>query len=180
MMRRLFWRIFAAFWLATVVVLVAFAWVTTSNFETEKIPGLGITRLQAAMDDLLSRASGELRRGGEDDAREWLQATAGFGSIGIYVFNPEGKEMLGRNPAPAIRDAAAQVAAEAAQTPADVRPGTLDAERIRVFAFRRACNFTRGGRTGKHSLVLDCDDVLGVARRPADEPPGFAIRMHAG
>ena len=136
MMRRLFWRIFAAFWLATVVVLVAFAWVTTSNFETEKIPGLGITRLQAAMDDLLSRASGELRRGGEDDAREWLQATAGFGSIGIYVFNPDGKEMLGRNPAPAIRDAAAQVAAEAAQTPADVRPGTLDAERIRARAIR--------------------------------------------
>jgi two-component system sensor histidine kinase CpxA len=136
MMRRLFWRIFAAFWLATVVVLVAFAWVTTSNFETEKIPGLGITRLQAAMDDLLSRASGELRRGGEDNAREWLQATAGFGSIGIYVFNPDGKEMLGRSPAVAIREAAAQVAAEAAQAPEDTRPGTLDAERVRARAIR--------------------------------------------
>ena len=65
MMRRLFWRIFAAFWLATVVVLLAFAWIATSNFETEKIPRLGITRLQrlelvvsdieAAREDLISR-----------------------------------------------------------------------------------------------------------------------------
>ncbi|HSS07741.1 MAG TPA: hypothetical protein VLK83_11470, partial [Rhodanobacteraceae bacterium] len=65
MMRRLFWRIFAAFWLATVVVLLAFAWITTSNFESEKIPGLGVTRLQALMDDLLSRTSRELRHDGE-------------------------------------------------------------------------------------------------------------------
>ncbi len=64
MMRRLFWRIFAAFWAATVIVLVSFAWIATSNFETEKIPGLGVTRLQAAMDDLLTRTSRELRHDG--------------------------------------------------------------------------------------------------------------------
>src|SRR5690242_3362608 len=92
MMRRLFWRIFAAFWLATVVVLLAFAWITTSNFESEKIPGLGVTRLQAAMDDLLSRTSRELRHEGEDATRKWLRTASDFGPISIYVFDSGGNE----------------------------------------------------------------------------------------
>ena len=86
-MRRLFWRIFAAFWVATVTVLLAFAWITTTSFETEQIPGLGITRLQAAMDDLLGRTSRELRHDGEDARGESLQARgrrsglSGFGRV---------------------------------------------------------------------------------------------------
>ncbi|HEY6985245.1 MAG TPA: hypothetical protein VH375_04125, partial [Rhodanobacteraceae bacterium] len=79
MMRRLFWRIFAAIWVATVVVLIAFAWITTSNFETEKIPGLGVTRLQALMDDTLSRTSRELRHEGEQATRKWLRSASDFG-----------------------------------------------------------------------------------------------------
>jgi signal transduction histidine kinase len=136
MMRRLFWRIFAAFWLATVVVLVAFAWISTSNFETEKIPGLDITRLQAAMDDLLSRTSRELRHNGEGETREWLQAAAGFGSIGIYVFGSDDNEMLGRAPATAIHDAANTVLTEATQAPEDGPFATHDAGRVRARAIR--------------------------------------------
>jgi len=136
MMRRLFWRIFAAFWLATVVVLVAFAWISTSNFETEKIPGLDITRLQAAMDDLLSRTSRELRHDGEAETREWLQAAAGFGSIGIYVFGADDSEMLGRTPAAAIHDAASTVLAQARQTTEDGPFATHDAGRVRARAIR--------------------------------------------
>jgi two-component system sensor histidine kinase CpxA len=137
MMRRLFWRIFAAFWIATVVVLLAFAWITTSNFETEKIPGLGVTRLQAAMDDLLSRTSRELRHDGADDTRQWLRDAADFGSIAIYVFDPAGREMLGRTPPDAIRDAARDVAAEAARAPDDASPPPArGAERVRARAIR--------------------------------------------
>lgn len=137
MMRRLFWRIFAAFWLATVVVLVAFAWISTSNFETEKIPGLGITRLQAAMDDLLSRTSRELRHDGDAETREWLQAAAGFGSIGIYVFGADDNEMLGRTPAAAIHDAASTALIEAKQATTEDGPfPTHDAGRVRARAIR--------------------------------------------
>jgi signal transduction histidine kinase len=119
MMRRLFWRIFAAFWIATVVVLLAFAWITTSNFETEEIPGLGVTRLQAAMDDLLTRTSRELRHDGEEDTRTWLHNASDFRPIGIYVFDPAGNEMLGRSPPEAIRQAADEVVAEAKTLPDD-------------------------------------------------------------
>ena len=137
MMRRLFWRIFAAFWAATVVVLLAFAWITTSNFETEQIPGLGVTRLQAAMDDLLSRTSRELRHDGEDATRKWLRNAADFGSIAIYVFDPEGHEMLARTPPDAIRAAAGEVAGEAASLPDDGSlPPTHGTERMRARAVR--------------------------------------------
>jgi signal transduction histidine kinase len=137
MMRRLFWRIFAAFWLATVVVLLAFAWITTSNFESEKIPGLGVTRLQAAMDDLLSRTSRELRHDGEDDTRRWLRNASDFGPIGIYVFDAGGNEMLGRTPPAAVSDAAGDVVSEAEQLPDDgsLMP-THDGERLRSRAIR--------------------------------------------
>jgi signal transduction histidine kinase len=137
MMRRLFWRIFAAFWIATVVVLLAFAWITTSNFETEKIPGLGVTRLQAAMDDLLTRTSRELRHDGEEDTRTWLRNASDFGPIGIYVFDGAGNEMLGRTPGDAIRQAADEVVAEAKTLPDDgsLMP-TRGADRQRSRAIR--------------------------------------------
>jgi two-component system sensor histidine kinase CpxA len=173
MMRRLFWRIFAAFWVATVVVLVAFAWITTSNFETEKIPGLGITRLQAAMDDLISRASRELRREGEEETRQWLQATAGFGSIGIYIFNPDGKEMLGRDPAPAIRGIAADVAADAANATEDSPPSTRDAERMRARAIRaRDGNIYAAVATFEGSFLSRL-----ISRRPKTFWTNIAIAM---
>jgi two-component system sensor histidine kinase CpxA len=135
MMRRLFWRIFAAFWLATVVVLFAFAWISTSNFETEKIPGLEITRLQAAMDDLLSRTSRELRHDGEEATRQWLRTAAGFGPVGVYVFTADGNEMLGRVTSANVRAAATEALAEPPPA-ADVLPATKGSERIRARAIR--------------------------------------------
>lgn len=135
MMRRLFWRIFAAFWVATVFVLIAFAWIATSNFETEKIPGLGITRLQAAMDDLISRTARELRRDGEGETRQWLHAAAGFGPVGVYVFTLDGSELLGRPTSATIRNAASAAIANPADAAAS---GT---ERLRVRTIR-----TRDGR----------------------------------
>ncbi len=135
MMQRLFWRIFAAFWLATVVVLFAFAWIATSNFETEKIPGLDITRLQAAMDDLLSRTARELRHDGEDATRQWLRTAAGFGPVGVYVIGVDGREMLGRETSEAVRTAAQDVLAEA-PTAFDTVPNTKGSERVRARVIR--------------------------------------------
>ncbi len=97
MLRSLYWRIFAAFWLAIMVVLIAFAWITTSRFENEKIPGLDITRLQAKMDDLLVRTSRELRHDGIDEGRQWLRSAPDFSTISVYVIAADGNELLGRH-----------------------------------------------------------------------------------
>lgn len=138
MMRRLFWRIFATFWVATVVVLVAFAWISTSHFETEKIPGFDITRLQAMMDDLLSRTSRELRRerdGGDDGLRPWLSSAAGFGPSTVYVFSADGRELLDRDPSAHVRAAAAAAFSE---PPANDVPNgvTRGDERLRARSIR--------------------------------------------
>jgi two-component system sensor histidine kinase CpxA len=109
MMRRLFWRLFAAIWIATVVVLLAFGWITTSSFETEKIPGLDITRLQAAMDDLLVRTARELHREDEDDMRDWLRSASGFGSISVFLVNSDGTDLLNRPLSNPVRNAATLV-----------------------------------------------------------------------
>jgi signal transduction histidine kinase len=137
MMRRLFWRIFAAFWVATVVVLLAFAWITALNFESEKIPGLGVTRLQAMMDDALSRTSRELRHDGESDAARWLRNASGIAPISVYLFDPAGNEMLGRTAPDEVRTASNDVVAEAATLPDDgsLMP-THGSERLRARAIR--------------------------------------------
>ncbi len=135
MMNRLFWRIFAAIWVATVLLLLGFGWIATSNFEREKIPGLGITRLQASLDDLLSRTSRELRHDGEGATRQWLQTAADFGPARVYVFASDGSELLGRTPSKSIRSIVDQTfdAARNGDVQIDGTPGT---ERVRTRVLR--------------------------------------------
>lgn len=96
MMRRLFWRIFAAFWVATVALLVATAWMSSSSFETEKIPGFEITRLQAALDHNLSRVARGLRRDGIDKLGPVIRQGDDIGHFRTYIFDEQLQEMLGR------------------------------------------------------------------------------------
>src|SRR5689334_3993398 len=96
-MRSLFWRMFAAFWLVSAALIVATAWSSSNYFESAKIPGLGITRLQAAMDDQLLRTAHELDQGGIDDLRRWLAGTAGYGPGTLYVLDAQGRDLLDRD-----------------------------------------------------------------------------------
>jgi two-component system sensor histidine kinase CpxA len=124
-MRRLFWRIFAALWLVSVAMIFVLAWTATSNFETEKIPGLGITRLQAAMDDQLFRTAHELRSGDVAALRRWLGGTAGYGPGTVYVLDANNQDLLGRDVPPQALLAANN---STASTPERVRTRTLHAD----------------------------------------------------
>jgi two-component system sensor histidine kinase CpxA len=123
-MRGLFWRIFALFWLVSVVLIVSLAWTATSQFESAKIPGLGITRLQAAMDDQLLRTGIELHRHGLDGLRQWLQSSEGYGPGTIYVVDAQDRDLLGR----ALPDAA--------RAALDAAPGSEPPERVRIHPLR--------------------------------------------
>ncbi len=126
-MRRLFWRLFAAFWFATMAMLVAFAWLSTSHFETAKIPGLDVTRLQAALDDQLYRTALKLRQNGIDGVRDWLASGGGTGALGIYVFKPDGSELLGRDPPADVRAAFATAKPGSRLGPARMRTRVMRA-----------------------------------------------------
>lgn len=119
-MRGLFWRIFALFWAVSVALIVSLAWTTTSHFESAKIPGLGITRLQAAMDDQLLRTGVELHRHGVDGLRQWLQSSEGYGPGTIYVVDAQGRDLLGRD------------LPSAARTALNAAPGSEIPERVRI------------------------------------------------
>ncbi len=110
-MRRLFWRIFAAIWLANVAIIACVAWVTWANFESEHIPGLGVTRLQAAMDDQLQRIArvGWRRTGrnatrrnpnaeedNEDALERTLRVSSSYGPVTFYAINASGHDLIDR------------------------------------------------------------------------------------
>jgi two-component system sensor histidine kinase CpxA len=95
-MRRLFWRIFALFWASSVVLIVAIAWITSNNFENEKIPGLGITRLESVLNEHLRNAAHTLRDSGAGGLRTMLSQALDFGRISVYVLDTDKKDLLGR------------------------------------------------------------------------------------
>ncbi|HSC12016.1 MAG TPA: ATP-binding protein [Rhodanobacteraceae bacterium] len=122
-MRRLFWRIFALFWASSVVLIVAIAWITSNNFENEKIPGLGITRLESVLNEHLRNAAHTLRDGGVAGLRAMLSQALDFGRISVYVLDADKKDLLGREVPPEIIAATVHPVAD---------PEGLSANRMRL------------------------------------------------
>jgi len=133
-MRRLFWRIFAAFWLAMVVLILALVWITTRNFETEKIPGLEVTRLQATMDDQLARVARDLRRNGPDGPHRWLRASDDRGPVRLFLLDDGGHDLLGRRVPADAADAArtALLGLDPADPVRDAVAADPDSDRVRL------------------------------------------------
>jgi len=122
-MRRLFWRIFALFWASSVMLIVAIAWITSNNFENEKIPGLGITRLESVLNEHLRNAAHTLRDGGVAGLRTMLSQALDFGRISVYVLDADKKDLLGREVPPEIIAATVHPVAD---------PEGLSANRMRL------------------------------------------------
>ena len=106
-MRRLFWRIFGLFWAATVVLILAIAWITSNNFENEKLPGLDVTRMDFALNDELRSAAHALRDGGMDGLRRRVTEMQDLRGVIVYVLDANGNEVLGRELTADVVDAAA-------------------------------------------------------------------------
>ena len=111
-MRRLFWRIFALFWTATVILILAIAWTTSDKFENEKIPGLEITRMDSSLNEQLRSAARALRDNGMDGLRHNLEASREFGGMSLYVLDADNHDLIGRPVPDAIVDAAANPVAD--------------------------------------------------------------------
>jgi two-component system sensor histidine kinase CpxA len=94
--RRLFWRIFAMFWAATMVLVLATAWSTSYTFENEKIPGLDITRLESVLNEQLRGVGRALREGGVPALKD-VVAGAGQRGISLYILDADRHDVLGRN-----------------------------------------------------------------------------------
>ncbi|HEX3125360.1 MAG TPA: ATP-binding protein [Rhodanobacteraceae bacterium] len=134
-MRRLFWRIFALFWASSVVLIIAIAWITSNNFENEKIPGLGITRLESVLNEHLRNAAHTLRDSGVGGLRTMLSQALDFGRISVYVLDADKKDVLGREVPP-------EMIAATDQAVADTQGLSANRMRLRVLAAPDGAKYT--------------------------------------
>src|ERR1700733_15822035 len=104
-MRRLFWRIFGLFWAATVVLILAIAWITSNNFENEKLPGLDVTRMDFVLNDELRSAQRAFREGGVDQMKQRMDEMQRLRGIEIFVLTPDNHDVLGRDVPSDVLDA---------------------------------------------------------------------------
>jgi len=132
--RRLFWRVFALFWAATLFLIVAIAWSTSYTFENEKIPGLDITRMESVLNEQLRGASRALHAGGVDALRE-VQRGANERGITLYVLDADNKDLLGNE----VRE---DIAAEAANAVADEQGLHSNRSRIRTIVLPGGARYT--------------------------------------
>ena len=105
-MRRLFWRIFGLFWIATVVLIIAIAWITSINFENEKLPIHDVTRMDLALNDELRTAQRALRDSGVEAMKQRVRDMLHF-SVDMYVLDANNDDVLGRTVPPEVAEAAA-------------------------------------------------------------------------
>src|SRR6201995_605267 len=103
-MRRLFWRIFGLFWAATVVLIIAIAWITSNNFENEKLPVHEVTRMDLALNDELRSAQRALRENGVDGLKQRVTAMLHF-SVDMYVLDAGNHDLRGRDVPPEVFEA---------------------------------------------------------------------------
>lgn len=144
-MRRLFWRIFALFWTATLVLILAIAWSTTYTFENEKIPGLGITRMESVLNEQLRGASRALHSGGIEALREVQRGSKERG-ITLYVLDANNKDILGN-------DVPEGIAAEIANAVADEQGLHSGRSRIRTIVLSGDVRYTAVAAYLNHPML---------------------------
>ena len=104
-MRRLFWRIFGLFWAATVVLIIAITWITSNNFENEKLPVHDVTRMDLALNDELRSAQRAFRDNGLEAMKQRVRDMQRF-AVSMYVLDAYDADVLGRDVPTEVLDAA--------------------------------------------------------------------------
>jgi two-component system sensor histidine kinase CpxA len=92
-MRSLFVRIFLSYWVAQALFLVLAIIVTLATR-----PSREISNLQAQEPKFLNEALQAYQSGGEDGARKYLRNVHDNQHVRLFIFDDQGRELLGRNP----------------------------------------------------------------------------------
>ncbi len=94
-MSRLFWKIFLSFWLAMILIVGVFAWVSHAlNLRLEGAPMP--ERLAFVLRSNAETAAGVLRRGGREGLARWLRRGRFPRMSRVFVFDAKGFELLNR------------------------------------------------------------------------------------
>jgi two-component system sensor histidine kinase CpxA len=92
-MRSLFLKIFLSYWMAQALFLVLAILVTLATR-----PSREISNLQAQEPKFLNEALQAYQSGGDDGARKYLRNVHDNQHVRLFIFDDQGRDLLGRNP----------------------------------------------------------------------------------
>lgn len=94
-MRSLYWKIFLSFWLATILIIITTAWVTSEIAQKSSIPA----REQVFMDSYANAAVATFESGQYSALKKWLEQTGESKKVMLYLLCSTG-EIIGNHPPP--------------------------------------------------------------------------------
>jgi two-component system sensor histidine kinase CpxA len=98
-MSRLYWKIFVSFWLVLLATMVVTAAVNRLTAD-EDLATFRLQSLRASLDALAEQAQRTLDREGEEGLRSWLRDKEASLQVPMFIIDPQGNELLGRQPPP--------------------------------------------------------------------------------
>ncbi|MFC3907701.1 two-component system sensor histidine kinase CpxA [Legionella dresdenensis] len=94
-MRSLYWKIFLSFWLATILIIITTAWVTSEIAKKSSIPA----REKLFMDSYASAAVATFESGQHSALKKWLAETGRSRQMTLFLLCSTG-EIIGNRPPP--------------------------------------------------------------------------------
>lgn len=97
LMRSLYWKIFLSFWLATILIIITTAWVTSEITQKSSIPA----RERIFMDSYANAAVATFESGQKIALIKWLAQTGISHQLTLYLLTSSG-EIISNHPPPEI------------------------------------------------------------------------------
>ncbi len=110
-MRSLYWKIFLSFWLATILIIITTAWVTSEIAQESSIPA----REKVFMDSYATAAVVTFESGRHVALKRWLEHRGIPRQMTLYLLSNGGEIVGNQSPPETVK-----------QISADLRNGTLD------------------------------------------------------
>lgn len=96
-MRSLYWKIFLSFWLATILIILCTAWLTSEIAQKSSIPA----RERVFMDSYANAAIATLESGQKNALKKWLEQTGTSKHLTLFLITNSG-EIIGSEEPPDI------------------------------------------------------------------------------
>ncbi len=96
-MLKLYWKIFLSFWLATILIIITTAWVTSEIAQKSSVPA----RERVFMDSYANAAVATFESGQQVALKKWLNRTGISRHMTLYLLTSTG-EIIGSETPPQI------------------------------------------------------------------------------
>lgn len=98
LMRKLYWKIFLSFWLATILIILTTAWVTSEIAQKSSIPA----HQQVFMDSYANAAIITYETGDVGALKQWLAQIGESKQMALFLLSSEGDIISNKSPPPVI------------------------------------------------------------------------------